>query len=161
MPVHEAARTGHIEVVRMLIKNFESPPDSKDVNGCTPLLLACRGGHLDIVVFLTTEFEYDVNACQEKSRDTALHCACALGNLEIVQYLISACKADVKAENVDGNTPLLVCGSPDAMRFLLSTCDMDVSTKGNQGMTPLHYACWRCWTDVVKYLIEEKQCDPQ
>ena len=143
MPVHEGARNGHIDVVRLLTKIFESPPDSENANGDTPLVLACEEGHLDIVAFLTTAFENDVNARHGESKDTVLHCACRSGNLEIVQYLelVLAHKADVQAENVDGNTPLHVCGSADTMLYLLRMCDPDVSIKGSQGMTPLHHAC--------------------
>ena len=53
MPVHEAARNGHIDVVRLRTKILESPPDSENSNGNTPLVLACEEGHLEIVAFLT------------------------------------------------------------------------------------------------------------
>ena len=68
----------------------------------------------------------------------------------------------VNARNADGDTPLYVCGSQDTMRFLLmiSFFGTDMSIKGSQGMTPIHHACRHGWTDVVKYLIEEKHCDP-
>ena len=161
MPLHEAARGGHIDVVRLLTETFRSPPDSENANGDTPLVLACEEGHLDTVMFLATEFECNVNARHGESKDAALHCACRSGNLEIVQYLVLARKANVKEKNVDGNTPIHVCGSPDTMHFLLSTSDIDPSSKGSQGMMPLHYACGRGWIDIVKYLIEEKNCDPQ
>ena len=145
----------------MLTKVFNSPPDVKNVLGWTPLLLACAGGHLDILAFLTTEFECDVSARLKMSEDTALHCACRYGNLEVVRYLVSMRKVDVKAENAFGNTPLHVCTNLDTLCYLLNTFDLDVSSKGRQGMTPLHQACKHGQTDIVKYLIEEKCCDPQ
>ena len=75
------ARNGHVDVVRLLTQTFQSPPDRPDVYGYTPLLRDCECGHLDVVVFLTTEFKCDINARHEKANANALHCALHLVTL--------------------------------------------------------------------------------
>ena len=60
-----------------------------------------------------------------------------------------------------GGETLHVYTNPRVVHYLLSRFDTAVSIKGSQGMTPLHHACGYGWTGIVKYLIEEKRCDPQ
>ena len=56
--------------------------------GFTALMLACRGGHLDMVKYLVSEgCDVDLPS-QDESKDTALMHAIRFNHVEIVQYLI-------------------------------------------------------------------------
>jgi ankyrin repeat protein len=59
-PIHDAALTGDIELMKMLIANG-ADVDERDVHGYTPLILAIQEGHTDIAKTLITHGA-DVNA---------------------------------------------------------------------------------------------------
>jgi ankyrin repeat protein len=47
--IHIAAAAGHVDCVLYLLKNMSSFIDSKDAEGCTPLAVAVKAGHFDLV----------------------------------------------------------------------------------------------------------------
>lgn len=59
-PIHEAALTGDVELMEMLIDNG-ADVDARDVHGYTPLLLAIQEGNTDIAKTLIANGA-DVNA---------------------------------------------------------------------------------------------------
>ncbi len=59
-PIHEAAVSGDVELVEMLIANG-ADVDDRDVHGYTPLLLAIQAGHTNIAKVLIDN-DADVNA---------------------------------------------------------------------------------------------------
>ncbi|KAI8057928.1 ankyrin repeat-containing domain protein [Syncephalis plumigaleata] len=74
----------------------------KDVNGNTPLHMACANAHLEIVDLLCRRFPLpeDINS-QNSEGNTALHWAALNGHAEVVSRLLEA-NADVKLKNVNG-----------------------------------------------------------
>ena len=69
--------------------------------GVTPLILASRGGHIEVVRLLR-EVEADKDKADD-SRDTAVMYASEGGHLEVVQLLCEA-GADKDKANQDGAT---------------------------------------------------------
>ena len=59
-PIHDAALTGDVELMEMLIANG-ADVDDRDVHGYTPLILAIQEGHTDIAKTLIANGA-DVNA---------------------------------------------------------------------------------------------------
>ena len=74
-PMHLAAGTGELEVVKVLAANTDHPNpedsggDKIDGNGCTPIDRAAYYGHLDIVKFLVSKVDTQINY------DRAIRCA--------------------------------------------------------------------------------------
>ena len=58
--LHEACRYGQLGVVRMLI-GMGAKVDTKNWRGITPVLLAAKENHDDVVLALADEFGCDVN----------------------------------------------------------------------------------------------------
>lgn len=50
-PLHDAARTGFLDTVRLLVL-FQADPQARDNNNCRPIDLARDNGHEDVVAFL-------------------------------------------------------------------------------------------------------------
>ncbi|KAL1023813.1 hypothetical protein UPYG_G00046590 [Umbra pygmaea] len=52
-PLHDAARTGFLDTVKILVK-FHACPNTRDNMMCRPIDLAIKSGHNDVVEFLHT-----------------------------------------------------------------------------------------------------------
>jgi len=86
---------------------------SRMKDGCAPLFIACKRGHVDIVEYLIKECDADIEqrGKYEVPDDRSVHCATPLwcaavsGNLEVIKCLISH-GADVNAVSDSGSTPV-------------------------------------------------------
>ncbi|KDO19582.1 TKL protein kinase [Saprolegnia parasitica CBS 223.65] len=103
-PLHDAARCGYLEIVRLLLEKGAAI-DVKAINGGTPLHGAALHGQLEIVRFLLAKgAAIDVKS---KNGETPLHYAAEEGELETVRLLLEKGAAiDVKTKK--GKTPLMV-----------------------------------------------------
>ncbi|XP_070777815.1 cyclin-dependent kinase 4 inhibitor B [Enoplosus armatus] len=50
-PLHDAARTGFLDTVKLLVV-FKADPQARDNTNCRPIDLARDSGHADVVTFL-------------------------------------------------------------------------------------------------------------
>ncbi|XP_073331056.1 cyclin-dependent kinase 4 inhibitor B [Pagrus major] len=50
-PLHDAARTGYLDTVRLLVE-YQADPQARDNANCRPVDLAGEHGHADVVAFL-------------------------------------------------------------------------------------------------------------
>lgn len=50
-PLHDAARTGYLDTVRLLVE-YQADPQARDNANCRPVDLAAEHGHADVVAFL-------------------------------------------------------------------------------------------------------------
>ena len=95
--LHVAARKGHTEVVKELLKN-NAHIDAHDENGTTPLIKAVRNYKYDVVRILL-ENKADVNV-QNQFGESALFYAVKNRKIEIVDELLkNGASADVIAKN--------------------------------------------------------------
>ena len=119
---------------RFTLKNVVFESDN-DLN--TPLHIAAKHGHLDIVIFLL-EHDVFINTTNVYL-ETPLHLA-AQGSVEIVQLLLKT-KAKFTADRC-GLTPLhraVQCGSTESVKLLLEH-GADTMAKDVWGNTALHFA---------------------
>ncbi|KAI0266900.1 ankyrin repeat protein, partial [Russula aff. rugulosa BPL654] len=121
-PLHGAAYSGNLEVVRILIEYDPAYINARDDDGDTPLQWASQGHilHRDGSVFrLLLEHGADVNA-QGLNGWTPLHRASYFGALEVVHLLLEH-GADVEAKDNYGKTALQVAadiGHDTVVKFL-------------------------------------------
>ena len=95
-------------------------PSLRGKNGNTPLHLAARGGHEEIVKVLLDQPSVEVDA-KDNSGKTALHFACSEGHRKVCQILLNF-GADVKAISADKTTPLhsaILNGHSEVARVIL------------------------------------------
>ena len=77
------------------------------LDGCTPFLLACKRGHLNIVKFLLEQGASISDRDKDPKRQgIAIHYACWGGNMETIAFL-ETLGASLDDLDVVGNTPLL------------------------------------------------------
>lgn len=124
--------------------------------GYTPLTLAARCGHMDIVRFLVEEERVPIDDCDFKWFGSALHHACRKNQLAIAAYLIKE-GSDVNMETIDSNyyTPLHWAasrGHVEAADLLLKHgAQLDVEDKN--GSTALHWACFHGREQMIRLLL--------
>ncbi|KAI9359944.1 ankyrin repeat-containing domain protein [Zopfochytrium polystomum] len=132
-PLHHACEGGHVEAVRLMLEHYgrssqhassssssgtstSSTPSSSSSfqhlanlrnkkDKLTPLHLAARYGHLEVVQHLVDHAGAAVNAADNRQQSTPLHLALRNGQVRVVRFLLDR-GADVNGRDAGGMTPL-------------------------------------------------------
>jgi Ankyrin repeats (3 copies)/Ankyrin repeats (many copies) len=107
-PLHAAASSGNLEVVRILIECVPAHVNARNEYGSTPLYWASETRNFNdgSVIRLLHDYGADINL-QNKKGCTPLHGASKFGRLETVRLLLEL-GADVELKDNDGKTALQV-----------------------------------------------------
>ncbi|XP_076285654.1 uncharacterized protein LOC143211676 [Lasioglossum baleicum] len=160
-PLHYAAKSDKLEVVKYLIEEKGANVNVKDNNGQTPLHSAVDHGKLEVVRYLIEEKNANINV-KDNNGQTPLHSAAKSDKLEVIKYLIEEKAANVNVKDNNGQTTLHTAAKSkklEIVKYLIEEKHVDFNVKDNSGVTPLHYAAKNDGLEVVKYLIEEKGAD--
>ena len=162
--LHEACRCGQLGVVRMLV-GMGGNVDVRDQFGCTPVLVAAKENHFDVVLTLVSEFYCDVNT-KDSGGETLLHAACRHEQLELVIKLLSM-GATVDRADQYGCTPLPVpelagellrdacrTGQLLTVRMMIKI-GADINEEDVYGNTPMFKAIEGNHGDIIEALITE------
>ena len=135
----------------------------QDAEGNTPLILACKHDHLDLVKVLVQVEEVEINLANFNG-ETALHVACADHMIPIVTTLLSF-GADVSCKNKIGHTPVFkACMSGDEEMLKLLLDDKPhlkqnlINDRDKDGNSPLMVAIQSddCTKELVEFLLSLK-----
>ena len=109
-PLHWACIGGHVDMVRMLISEFQADTTlhNQSVYGDTPLHDAAWRGRGEVALTLITEFGCDTNL-QNNDGYTSLHAACVHGHASVVRMV--GRYASVLATDKNGDTPLHIAAA--------------------------------------------------
>ncbi|GAB5357361.1 hypothetical protein AAMO2058_000368100 [Amorphochlora amoebiformis] len=100
-PLMHAARSGHIDLIKLLIEDHKVDIHSIDARGANAFIHCCYGGEVDVAKALLNA-KAKVNS-QNCVGDTALVISTEYNHLRMVEFLLD-CKADV---NIRGSRGLL------------------------------------------------------
>ena len=107
--LHLAAQHGQSDMVRLLL-NHDANIEAASEGGWTPLLIAAKAGHADVVeALLGAHIPANVNA-RTSSGMTALHWAAENGYARVVERILAEDKAWKNPKDSFHTTPLLRAG---------------------------------------------------
>ncbi|SPR04237.1 ankyrin repeat domain-containing protein [Orientia tsutsugamushi] len=150
--LHDAAQQGNLEAVKRLLDEEKISVDCQNNSGNTPLHLAVRNYHNDVIEVLLAHGA-NVNL-QDRHHNTALHYAIRTRDLTIVTILLNN-GANPNIQDNSLNTPLhyaaLKCNIDIVKLLLNSGSNPNIQDKWLN--TPLHHAAFHCNMDIIKLLL--------
>jgi len=104
-----ACEKGNIKEVIQLLHEQDLDPNCGDPEnyGRTPLYLACKNGHIEIVKLLLSDTRVDINKANGYGQ-TPLFLACQEGHIDIVELLLKDDRVDINKSTNRGSTPFFI-----------------------------------------------------
>ena len=170
-PLCIAIQLDNLQLVKKLIEKEVNPLD-EDEDGYTLLHFAAEAGRLNILKYLVEEVGCNPAVA---GNNTTLHAAAYSNQLHIVKYLIEQCQMDCSASDDSNITPLsYAClqGEYNMARYLIKCMSEHMKMEdilysystviagGYAANSHLGCACIGGNLSIVKYLVEECNCDP-
>ncbi len=134
-----------------LIAYINTPTNS----GETPLVIAVKAGHVNIVKHLV-ENGAEVNQGDKECKITPLHWAVKRGRLQVTELLLQQKDIDVKATDKLGWTPLHIAAGNshlNIVELLVKHKQIHLNATNKDGYTPLHLAAINGHLKVVDLLL--------
>ncbi|XP_022089011.1 ankyrin repeat and SOCS box protein 3-like [Acanthaster planci] len=146
-----AAKTGHLKILRLLVKHGGDPNISNNEDG-SPILQAVSGNHKDCVAFLLRQGA-NVNS-HLFGGWSLLHEAACCGFPDILSLLLRAgAKIDVRDDF--GIMPVFTAaqyGKLDCLKLLIEH-GADPNARAEDNATPLYLAAQEGYSQCVEYLL--------
>ncbi|XP_067650463.1 ankyrin repeat domain-containing protein 50-like [Haliotis asinina] len=154
-PLMVAAKKGRKEVVDFLMSVGASVSQADD-EGNTILDWACKGGHVDIVKRLVSEYSVDVNR-KTKTGQTPLMTVALLGHRDMFDVLVSEGADVYQVDNDDFSILHWACrgGHVDMVKHIVAKYSADINRKAKRGEVPLMTAAYNGHSDVVDFLVNK------
>ncbi|KAK2987639.1 hypothetical protein RJ640_005841 [Escallonia rubra] len=152
---HEAAKRGHLGIVKELLGMWPELCKQCDTTNTSPLYSAAVQDHLDVVNAI---LDADMTSIWivRKNGKTALHTAARYGRLRIVKVLIDRDPGIVSIKDKKGQTALhmAVKGQNTSVVEELLLADHSVlNNRDKKGNTAIHIATRKCRSEIVNLLL--------
>jgi len=148
--LHTASVRGHIDLVKLLLKN-NADIELKTTHNQTPVMLAARYGHDEVVdILVGSNAQLD---CVDSQMYTALHLAVIYGSLKVVGILVLIMQ-DLNPVDMKGRTPLHHAakrGEVEVVKCLLEG-NVDINLEDGHGRTAFATAESAGYSNVSKLL---------
>ena len=157
--LHLACARGDLEIVKFLIETQHFSPQSKNCEGLTPLHVASKYGHIDTVRYLTTTHRSSIT-CRDNDGSLPSSLAIANNHTKVALFLLR--KEPGYCDAQDNNLLIhFACkaGHIINVKYLAKNFNPRF-VRDSDGFTPLHIACENGYREIVKFLIQDAQCNP-
>ncbi|XP_070347862.1 protein fem-1 homolog A [Equus asinus] len=166
--VYKAAGAGKLQLLQKLLSG-RSREELEELTGevageGTPLLIAARHGHLDVVEYLVDRCGASVEAGGSVHFDgetiegaPPLWAASAAGHLAVVRSLLRR-GASVNRTTRTNSTPLRAAcfdGHLEVVRYLVGEHQADLEVANRHGHTCLMISCYKGHREIARYLLEQ------
>jgi ankyrin repeat protein len=158
--IHKAASSGDLSKVLQHIETNQDL-DSKDSQQHTPLSLAARHGHFQIVKELLATNKVNPDARNHIGR-TPLFLACMYGHREVVRHLKDHSRVNLNSKDDQSETPLSQAaknGHAGVVKDLLATSKIDPDCRNGSSRTALSQASEAGHLDVVRQFVANGRVD--
>lgn len=155
-----ASRMGHRDVVDYLLRN-EVQPNSKAVEGQTPLAIAAQFDHVQVVELLSEVDGTDVNYRNHRGR-TPLSLAAGNGHYEVVRRLLDHQRVQPDLPDYNEWSPLFWAISGKhlgVLKILAADKRVDINHVDKQGRNALSWAAAEGENELVEYLLSYRDLD--
>lgn len=149
-----AAAKSSVKELLNLERNGENPYH-RDIHGWDALFYAVNEGRIDMVRFLFSRYNFDINAKDRYGR-TALMVAAARGNIRMIDTLIEL-GADLNAVDHDGWKAFhyaVWCSQPNAVSYFINRYCVNPDTPDHHGVTGLIIASDNGDQEMVETLLK-------
>ncbi|XP_042335398.1 protein fem-1 homolog A [Sceloporus undulatus] len=171
LAVYNAAREGKLKLLQKLLgsrsreelEELTAGPGGGEGAGGTPLLIASRHGHQDVVEYLLDHCGawVDVGGSVNFDGETIegappLWAASAAGHLDVVRSLLER-GACVNQTTLTNSTPLRAAcfdGHLEIVRYLVGERGADLEVANRHGHTCLMISCYKGHSEIARYLLE-------
>eukprot|EP01122_Echinamoeba_exundans_P014566 TRINITY_DN6628_c0_g1_i1.p1 TRINITY_DN6628_c0_g1~~TRINITY_DN6628_c0_g1_i1.p1 ORF type:complete len:852 (-),score=185.91 TRINITY_DN6628_c0_g1_i1:171-2693(-) len=164
-PLHIATKSGHPEVVRILLQQESIDINAYSAKCITPLMHAFVSRNVAVAEQLLDHPKIDVHK-STPSRVSPLYLAASQGYPEMVALMLKTkekTKLDVNEDGI-GESPLYAAVAKkylDIVKLFLECPEIDPNQPDStMGMTPLFAACELGAVDVVNALLTHPNIDP-
>jgi len=155
-----ASASGHVDIVKTLIKDFSADVNIQDKDGISALMEASIMGHVKVVeLLLQAGAEVDATT---KSQVTALWLAAGENKLDVMKVLIKK-GADSTVTRVDGLTALMTAahaGHVESVKFLIQN-GANIRAVDKDGLTALMNAAEHGSVEVLKLIADASNKDSE
>ena len=161
-PVSLAAQEGHIDTVKFLCLDMNCDVKILDKNGRSCLYYASLKGRLEVVKFLVEKCGADIEVV-DITEETPLLIAAKGHHLPVVEYLINNSNCKLGQSTRNGHALIHFAASydwVDVVRSLVTQKGVSPETEDSASLKPIHHAADGGAMQVLRFLIEERKCDP-
>ena len=157
--LHYAAKKGLLDLLKFMINHHNCNLMATNKWGKTILHYAVE--HIEVVRYLIIECNCDPMTVINDDRDTVLHYAAKEELLDLLKFMINHHNCNPMATNKQGET-ILHCAVKhiEVLRYLIIECNCDPMTVINDDRdTVLHYAAKKGLLDLLKFMINHRNCN--
>jgi len=152
--VLSACASDNVEALKYYVATGVDIWRERNTQGMNPLMVAAQNGQMNVLRWMTENFEVDFHVTDMDGRSVLMH-PCRNGHLEIVQWLVER-GANPRAATKKGCTPLLTAArSGDVPMLKYLSQFQPLSYSGEFGQTALHYAAANGRIAAVEWLCAQ------